>query len=200
MSGWIISGDYGGQYPPLAISTIIMVLHQDIYKLTHWGRVMHICGRKLTNIGSDNGLSPGRRQAIIWTNDGILLVRTNLSEILIEIHSRKCFWNCRLRNGGHFILALMCGAASHQPIPWSSMPRDWVLGCVDHWDFSGNVVEELVKFSSDQTIKYHISHVFENWRLVRLIDIGPWFNSNIPNRHMSPWESHSSNPYQNTTY
>ena len=27
---------------------------------------------KLTIIGSDNGLSPGRRQAIIWTNAGIL--------------------------------------------------------------------------------------------------------------------------------
>ena len=33
--------------------------------LTHWGRVMHIYDGKLTIIGSDNGLSPGRRQAII---------------------------------------------------------------------------------------------------------------------------------------
>ena len=32
---------------------------------THWGRVTHICISKLTIIGSDNGLSPGRRQAII---------------------------------------------------------------------------------------------------------------------------------------
>ena len=38
--------------------------------LTHWGRVAHICVSKLTIIGSDNGLSPGRRQAIIWTNAG----------------------------------------------------------------------------------------------------------------------------------
>ena len=40
-------------------------------------------------IGLDNGLSPGRRQAIIWTNDGILLIGplgTNFSEILIEIY------------------------------------------------------------------------------------------------------------------
>ena len=43
--------------------------------LTHWGRVTHICVGKLTIIGSDNGLSPGRRQAIIWTNAGILLIR-----------------------------------------------------------------------------------------------------------------------------
>ena len=48
----------------------------------------HICVGKLTTIGSDNGLSPGRRQAIIWTNAGLLLIGplgTNFSEILIEI-------------------------------------------------------------------------------------------------------------------
>ena len=52
--------------------------------LTHWGRVTHKCVGKLTIIGSDNGLSPGRHQAIIWTNAGILLsgpLGTNFSEI-----------------------------------------------------------------------------------------------------------------------
>ena len=33
--------------------------------LTHSGRVTHICVSELTIIGSDTGLSPGRRQAII---------------------------------------------------------------------------------------------------------------------------------------
>ena len=50
----------------------------------HWGRVTHICIGKLTIIDSDNGLSSGRRQAIIQTNAGILLIGplgTNLSEI-----------------------------------------------------------------------------------------------------------------------
>ena len=64
----------------------VMAWHQQA--LTHWGRVTHICVSKLTNIGSDNGLSPTRRQAIIWTNAGILLIRpsrTNFSEILIKI-------------------------------------------------------------------------------------------------------------------
>ena len=58
--------------------------------LTHWGWVMHICVSKLTIIGSDNGLSPGRRQAIIWINAGILLIGpmgTNFSELLIEIYT-----------------------------------------------------------------------------------------------------------------
>ena len=51
--------------------------------MTHIG----IC--ELTIIGSENGLAPDRRQAIIWTNIGILLIgplETNLSEFLIGIH------------------------------------------------------------------------------------------------------------------
>ena len=58
--------------------------------LTHWGRVTHICVSKLTIIGSDNGLSPGQRQAIIWTNAVILLIRplgTKFSKILVEIYN-----------------------------------------------------------------------------------------------------------------
>ena len=57
--------------------------------LTDWGWLTHICVSKLTIIGSDNGLLPGQRQAIIWTNPGILLIGhqgTNFSEIQIKIH------------------------------------------------------------------------------------------------------------------
>ena len=56
-----------------------------ISPLTHWGRVS-----ELTIIGSDNGLSPGRRQAIIWNNAGLLLIGplgTNFSEISIGIQT-----------------------------------------------------------------------------------------------------------------
>ena len=53
------------------------------YDLTHWGRVMYKFIDSLPIILSDNGLSPGRRQAIIWNNIVILL---NFSELLIEIH------------------------------------------------------------------------------------------------------------------
>ena len=51
---------------------------------------MHICVSKRTIIGSDNGLSPSRLQAIISTNAGILLIGpsgTIFSENLIEIHT-----------------------------------------------------------------------------------------------------------------
>ena len=58
-------------------------------QLTHWGWVMHIpvCVGNLTITGSDNGLSPVWRQAIICTNAGILLIGplgTHFSEISIE--------------------------------------------------------------------------------------------------------------------
>ena len=76
------------------ISRIIYIyitsyLSGALYYLTHWGRVTHICIRKITIIGSDNGLSPGRCQAIIWSSVAILLIGplgTNFSEILIDIY------------------------------------------------------------------------------------------------------------------
>ena len=61
-------------------------------------RLPHICVGNLTIIGSENGLAPVCRQAIIWINDGILLIgpeETNFNEILIEIltfsFKRMCF-------------------------------------------------------------------------------------------------------------
>ena len=72
----------------------------DIDMLTHWHRVTHICIGNLTIIGQDNGLPPGRRQAIICTNAGILLIGpcgTGFSEILIGIHTFS-FIKIRLEN------------------------------------------------------------------------------------------------------
>ena len=54
---------------------------------------MQICVSKMIIIGSDNGLSPGRRQAIILTNAGILLIRPfgiNFIEISIKINTFSC--------------------------------------------------------------------------------------------------------------
>ena len=99
------------------------------------GRVTHICVSKLPIIGSDNGLSPGRRQAVIWTNAGILLIGplgTNFSEIMIEIHtfsfkkmnfkmSRK-WWPSRLTlnvsNASPICMA--CKSGHHCVCRWTS--------------------------------------------------------------------------------
>ena len=79
------------------------------YSITHWGCVTHICVCKLTIIGSDNGLSPGRRQAIIWTIAGIFLIGP-LGKTSVKFEPKyktflswKCVWKCRLENGGHFV-------------------------------------------------------------------------------------------------
>ena len=69
-------------------------------ELINSGQMTHICVRN-------------RRQAIICTNATILLFwtsGTNFSEILCEVHTfsfNKMRLNCRLRNGGNFILASM---------------------------------------------------------------------------------------------
>ena len=68
--------------------TLDMTRTYLVLALTHWGWVTHICVGNLTIIGSDNGLSPGQRQAIIRTNAGVLLfgpLGTNFSESLVEI-------------------------------------------------------------------------------------------------------------------
>ena len=36
--------------------------------LTYWGRVTHLCVSKIVSLGSGYGISPGRCQAIFWTN------------------------------------------------------------------------------------------------------------------------------------
>ena len=63
------------------------VLHfvPEANTLTHWGRVMDKYASWII-IGSGNGLSPVRRQAITWTSDVLLLIGpsgTKFSEIFI---------------------------------------------------------------------------------------------------------------------
>ena len=100
--------------------------------LTHWGRVTHICVSKLTIIGSDNGLSPGWGQAIIWSNAGILLIEpigTKFCEILIKIHTfsfKKMPLKCHLWNGGHFVWASMCYWCIFDTQPWWVSIAAWI--------------------------------------------------------------------------
>ena len=61
-----------------------------MFSFTHWGRETHICVANLTIVGTYNGLSPTRQQAIIWTNAGLLSIgplRINFSEIFIKIQN-----------------------------------------------------------------------------------------------------------------
>ena len=79
--------------------------------LIHWGRPTHICVDKLTIIGSDNGLSPGRRQAIIWTIVGLLsiaLLGTNFSEYSDIFFQENALESVVCEMAAIFVSASMC--------------------------------------------------------------------------------------------
>ena len=109
-------------------------------KLMHWGRVTHKCVSKLAIIASDNSLPPGRRQAIIWTNDGILLIRpleTNFSEISIEIRIFS-FKKMHLKMSGNwrsFCLGLNVLTLNMRGPSYLSWTRSisWLLAFILSW-------------------------------------------------------------------
>ena len=102
-----------------------LALHQGLLLLQTFSKtdtLFNSLSDVSTIIGSDDVLSPGRHQAIIWTNARMLLTEhlgTNFSEILTEIHifSLKCIWKCRLKNGDYLVSASVCLAIERQPIP-----------------------------------------------------------------------------------
>ena len=80
-----------------------MIIHRSFTGPTHllsanFRGPVSFAVSELAIIGSDNGLSPGQHQAIIWTNAGIYLIGplgTNFSEIFIEILTfsfKKMHW------------------------------------------------------------------------------------------------------------
>ena len=77
---------------PLNLSEIFSTANE------YWGRVTLICVGKLIITGSDNGLSPDRRQAIIWTNAGLLSIgplRTYFSENIVKKKNNFHWKNAR---------------------------------------------------------------------------------------------------------
>ena len=103
------------------------VKEKMVLYLTHWGRATHICISKLTIIGSDNGLSPEWRQAIIWTNAGILLID----------HSRYYYSH----------LVAVRGRGRRKPrvrVVWTNMTMECEVKCKYHWDIVQNKYENLM--------------------------------------------------------
>ena len=91
----------------------------------------HICVGKLTIIGSDDGLSPGRRQVIIWTNAGYLLIwplGTNFNEVLIGIQTflfKKMHSKMSSAKWGPFCLGLNVLIDNHTNV-WEISSR-WLI-------------------------------------------------------------------------
>ena len=116
-------------------------MHSDDWYFTHWGRVAHICVSKLIIIGSDTGLSPGLRQAIIWTNAGILSIGplgTNFSQIVLDIQTFS-FKEMHLRmSSGKWRQFCLCLNEASDRIPdstilWSEKVLYTVIKWQRHW-------------------------------------------------------------------
>ena len=85
----------------------ICYMSLEITLLTQWGQVTYICVSNLAIIGSDNGLSLGRRQAIFWTNTGILLIGPLTNKFQWNFNQNSLFENVPQQNGVYFVSASM---------------------------------------------------------------------------------------------
>ena len=157
--------------PILRWKNTIYSLSSDVMYWNHWGWVTNICFSELTIIGSNNGLSPARRQAIIWTIAGVLLIGplgTNFIEILIEdytFYSGKYIWICRQEIASRFVSVSMSSLPLQSFMRFCSIPycrwlwrfrnrRPWWRGDEDdEWTSNCPITCNVWKHSSR---KYHI--------------------------------------------
>ena len=144
--------------------------------LTHWGRVTYICVSDLTIIGSDKDLSPGRRQAIIWTNSGILLIGPlgiNLSEILNKIYTfsfKKMHLKMWSEKWRPFCLSLNVVKQLGLVMPYGNRDldqywlRQWILSS---WHQAINYLNQWgsMPLSKDQFHRNCSWYQFEKWKL-----------------------------------
>ena len=110
----------------------------------------HVWSLKLTIIGSDNGLSPGRHTKPLpetmleyrWL-DHWEQTSVNSQSKFIHFHSWKCIWKRRLENGGH----LFRPQSVHMSVIHASVSSRWLdcwLACswchnLRQWNYSPTV-------------------------------------------------------------
>ena len=146
----------------------------------------HIFVVKLTIIGSDNGLSPGWRQAIIWTNAGILLIGplgTNFIEILISIQTfsfKKMLLKMSSAKWRPFCLGL--NVLIIMPDTNNFLCNNYITGTSHHYTFLNNILlytthwwQKQDLYSLSSKMSYHqISWSLEATRLDVIMIISLW--------------------------
>ena len=151
---------------------------------------------KLTSIASDNGLSPGRRQAIIWTNAGILLIGplgTSFSETLSECHTFS-FNKVRLKmsfgkwrpfclglnvlRGMWTVMMILCyerGFLSPQPFLTGGFPSQKASNVELWWCFVGRinnlVVSYLIRHGARAMWLKRLTTIFQNAHFCNILRI-----------------------------
>ena len=149
----------------------IMLFHTALQQqqnrnlLTHWDRVTHIYVSKLTTIGSDNGLSPARRQAIIWTNAGLLLIGplgTNFRQISIRIQTflfkKK---HLKMSSGKWRPCCLGLNVLTQKDAPYLTIMCElWAIYCGnfgENWRYNGSALYQIKQQQDIETNSQHSS-------------------------------------------
>ena len=122
----------------------LLILNTRMSKVMLWNRRLRVKLNSLKYVSKNDlyhnmmCLSPERRQAIKWTNAGILSIGTlgiNFSEILSEMHTlsfKKKHLKRHLRNGGHSVLASMC-LTENVAVSWLRSGTDYMLITAQCW-------------------------------------------------------------------
>ena len=125
-------------------------INSAISRLTHWSRLTHIYVSKLTIIGSDNGLSPGRLPShylnqcwniVNWTI--VNKLQWNLNRKFIYFHWRKCLWKC--------CLDVCTWWALHASFKSNKLDLEWI----------GLLVAELWSLQGDQRMNESINGLMD---------------------------------------
>ena len=160
------------------------------WRLNSLRPMTHTCVSKLTITGSDNGLAPGRCQAIIWTSAGSLSIGTlgtQFSEILSEIHTfsfKKIHLKMSSGNWRPFCLGLNVLTYTHPCLSVSQntqanygqymadsrfVPSQWEIALlcndISHW----------LGASLESALKYHVTQ--STWMMQLLIRSTPDFHA-----------------------
>ena len=149
----------------------------------------HICISKLTIIGSDNGLSPGRRQAITWTNATILLIGPlgkNFSEILIGIQTfsfkklhlktSSAKWRLFCPGLNELITGTGIPITMATSTPVYSQGIIWESTTCWNWHFAKNIFDYIFLFENHILIQIALKFVSKGWinNMPTLVQIITW--------------------------
>ena len=147
----------------------------------------HVCVSKIVIIGSDNGLLPDRRQAIIWTNAGILLItwdlRMNFGEMLIEINTspfKKMHLKMSSANWHLFLLGLNVLTNGFVSFLLRAALLVWAFPWITIKKIQGFFFYNLGKNKWHLTISCLLKNIFNHYshvrNILRQMELSFWWN------------------------
>ena len=127
--------------------------------LTHWSRGTHICVSNLAIIGSDNGLSPGWRQAIIWSNAGNIVNWTLGNQLQWNFNQNSNIFIHE--NGFESVVCEMAAILSRPQCVDTLKPEKWQPYC--EWHAFHNVIRinKITNFLARSIRAVFVQHSYQ---------------------------------------